>query len=412
MTILRTQFKTHLERLIAAFELSGQENQRLNLFDLMTVESLGIEASKITPQWSAINNNGVPFQIVVSAGVKYHSLRFLTEVGAGGLLFPERLDRSYECLQQVCQELEIPDQFSSIQKIGNLLLPQDNQVLKTLDSGALWIGLGFAKNAKPRLTVYYEGRWGRLEARWVRLFEGLQGIECSRAATQFRNLIRPATAFSQPLGVAVDIDYRGIQQIKLYFRTIKNSTEELSRLLLQAGISRAESALAHLTKTFVSDVREFPPDALVYYLAVSPSTDQIEETKIDVCTHCIGLKDNEYRDRWLNLAHHLNIDMDDYLIALDELSPNEVSSGQDCHAFLGIGVDRTGKMKLNAYLRPTIIDNSTTKAVPHHSVFSIDTRTAVDQALNYLLRNQDADGTWRDFHLPPGRSVYWTTPDV
>src|SRR6266446_1158594 len=39
-------------------------------------------------------------------------------------------------------------------------------------------------------------------------------------------------------------------------------------------------------------------------------------------------------------------------------------------------------------------------------------RCAVAAAVRLLLLNQDEDGYWRDYQLPPGRSEAWTTACV
>lgn len=411
MSALSTQIRAHLHNLIVAYGLISQERRIKSLFDLLTAESLAVDSADLTPAWSTINNNGIPFQLVVSSGPSV--LRFLTEVGAGGLSPKESVTLSYQRLRRVCDALGIGEHFGSIEKLGDILLPQqDPEVLRTLRAGTIWIGLGFAKNGAARLSTYFDGRWGSHEERWLRLFELLLSTGCNRSAAQLRPLVRLASTFSQPLGVAVDLDEGGLRRIKLYFRTFRSAAENLSQLLRQAGIPRAVSALEQLSQTFLADGGAFPPPALVYYLAITPANDYVEATKIDVCSHCVGLGDRVLRDYWLNLARRLHVDVDDYLTALEELSANSgVSTEQHCHAFLGIGVSRDGGVKLNAYLRPALVDRSIAPAT-----LSLgrprNTEATVGHAAEYLMANQNIDGAWRDFELPPGRSDAWTTAYV
>jgi hypothetical protein len=106
----------------------------------------------LTSNWSTINNNGVPFQLVVSSGQKEAGLRFLTEVAARTLPY-EQINLSYQRLQEICRALTL-NSFPLIQSMGDMLLPQDSQTLASLQAGTIWIGLGFAQQAKPRISVY------------------------------------------------------------------------------------------------------------------------------------------------------------------------------------------------------------------------------------------------------------------
>jgi hypothetical protein len=350
MSTLYTQIHQHLLNLIQAYVLTEQKSTILGLFDLLAKESLAINAVDLTSNWSTINNNGVPFQLVVSSGQKEAGLRFLTEVAAGTLPY-EQINLSYQRLQEICRALTL-DSFPLIQSMGDMLLPQDSQTLASLQAGTIWIGLGFAQQAKPRISVYYEGRWNSLEARWLRLFQLLVKQKCYRAAEQLRSLLHLANSFSQPLGVAIDIDQRGLKVIKLYFRTFRSATTELAQLLTDAGFPQHQGVPADLAQTLFQ-ATEFPPQAIVYYLAIAPAADQIAAIKIDVCSHCVALPDAELSQRWITLANRLDIDVSDYAIALDELSVIS-EANQSCHAFLGVGVDTSNHIKLNAYLRPII----------------------------------------------------------
>jgi hypothetical protein len=342
--------------MIHAFDLANQEKLITDLFDLLTAESLNIDSADLTSEWSTINNNGAPFQLVVSSGGRERELRFLTEVGAGAFHPIERLAQSYKRLRNICEQLGVPEHFSSIETVGKILLSQNSAIIKTFYSGSIWIGLGFRKNESTRLSIYFEGGWGSLEERWVRLFKLLIANGCFGAVEQLRRVIRPASTFSKPMGAAIDLDVQGIRKIKFYFRTFRTATERISMVLQRAGIVSHDDTIKMLTQTFLDDGEDFPPSALVYYLAISPSTDRIEATKIDVCAHCIGLGDREARNRWSSLARRLSIDIDDYLIALNVFSSSAgVSLRQECHALLGVGLDACGRIKLNAYLRPAII---------------------------------------------------------
>jgi len=355
MPMLYPQVQNHLLELIHLLDLSDQEERILKFFALLTAESLNISPIDLTPQWSTINNNGIPFQFDVSLGRKAEELRFLTEVGAGASRPSCQIMLSYARLQTICEDLGWSKHIRLIREVGENLLPQDLETIEMLQAGTVWIGLGFGKNVLPRLSIYYEVRWGSLEERWLRLFRFLLNQGCYKAVEQLRSLLHTMSCFSQPLGIAIDLDDQGLRVIKLYFRTFRTAINELSQVLNKAGFVAQTVILNALSQTLLNPGEVFPPNAIVYYLAISPSSDQIEATKVDVCSHCINLDDQETRERWINLANRLGIETEIYLKVLNLLLHSSNSHSQEiCHAFLGIGLDLKERIKLNSYLRPIV----------------------------------------------------------
>ena len=369
MPTLHAQMHDQLLELIHLLDLADQKERILKFFTLLTAESLNISPADLTPQWSTINNNGIPFQLDVSLGQKAEGLRFLTEVGAGAFPPFKQITFSYIRLQTICEELGWFKHGQLIREAGENLLPQDPETIGMLQAGTMWIGLGFFKSTLPKLSVYYEVRWGSLEERWLRLFKFLLKQGCYGAVEQLRGLLRTMSCFSQPLGVAIDLDDQGLRIIKLYFRTFRTAINELSQVLDKAGFTAQPLILNALSNTLLKSGEAFPPNAIVYYLAIAPHSDQIEAIKVDVCSHCIKLSDQETKERWIELAHHLGIETETYLKVLDLfLDPSTTDLKEMCHAFLGIGIDSKERIKLNSYLRPILKDGKTDKMLKKDTI--------------------------------------------
>jgi hypothetical protein len=409
---LQTLVRSRFEAAIDACGMSSRSASILRIFELLTRESLDVDPGRLSPAWSALNNNGVPFQLAVSSQIGGDGVRFLAEVGAGRTP-RERLTLGRERVMRAFDELGFTRQLGSVWELAGELYPHDDEALRALDAGVMWVGAGFARSGRARMSLYFEGRWGELEERWIRTFRSLLQVGAAGAAEQLRDAVRPMIAFAEPLGVAIEVDELGVAALKLYFRTFRSVRFELARVLQSIGLVAAPPALAALQEALLGGGECFAPPAIVYYISISPRLDSISATKVDVCAHCLPLGDRELMARWKRLAERLGLDVSAYLEVVDALAEGDaLDDAQRYHSFMGVGVDRDGRIKLNAYLRPAIPARPDAPRVARAAADTATGARATGRAAAYLIENQDPDGAWRDFELPPGASDAWTTAYV
>lgn len=419
--------RAHVANLLPAFGLAGSRALVLDVFDLVTRESLALEVDAPLPRFSTINNDGVPLELSVSLG-GHGGLRMLTEIGVPGTSVASRVNLTCARLGPLLRRLGRADAAPAIDVALAELLPRAAEDLLGW-RGGLWLALGFLPGGATGLRLYVNAAVGAPRARWLRASRLLARLGRMEAVAALCDLSPLVSGFAEPLGVAIDVVPRGLGRVKLYLRSTRACGDGLDAVLAATG--RAEtSAQVRRFLAAQSDLARLPPTAVVLSLELPDRTPQPVDVKIDVCSHCCFASDRAAHAVTARLIEEGGWPAAPYEAVVGELAGGPLSgSALRHHAFIGLGLAHGEPPRLNVYLKPALtpvapVDGgdrrgwSSDRAIRAAPVDAppaddgADADALLARAVRFLLARQSPGGMWRDFELPVGPADAWVTAYV
>jgi hypothetical protein len=285
----------------------------------------------ITPCSSTLNNDGSPLQLCVSVSSRTSSVRFIADPAYSATTHSQRLERSQGAIARLCSATSAPIAEVSNQILRGILPDTESQSART--SGILWTASSVQRQGA---AIYVNARWNSAEDDWERVLSTVSSI--LPQARDARNLLCELRKCARIASVGIESDTSGEIRIKTYWRF------SVPVPFRSSGIALLHHpAFAAFLQSVLSN-RETPLSALVCSAGFLLSSGELEDIKIDLCAHCVPFKLQE----WLTLADDLTTE--------NSLQPFSLSNvllrGRAEVAFLGFGITRSEKRRLNLYLKP------------------------------------------------------------
>ncbi|MEJ2675502.1 MAG: hypothetical protein P8011_09985 [Acidihalobacter sp.] len=330
---------------------------------------------------SELNSDGQPIQLCHSCRTDGVQTRLICDpaywIGDGSARFAAQRD----ALERVAVETGATALLPRCDALIEHHATDRAYTLDTLNRGLIWLG---AAVEGPGLAVFIDARalgsdmWGGVTS-WLE--ETLPDcVEARALVTTLSGLATPASIGFEGLDAA-----RG--RAKLYWRL--NRPELLNRLghpLL--GDPRFAAFLARVVGT-----RDMNLSGLVFCAGFDLASGVLLDVKIDLCGHCLPQPPDAWQRTLTDLAS-------DHGLVLPPLDAMPDSSTADI-AFLGLGLSRTGAVRLNVYLKPP--------GLPLSSQPLAEVPARIEAAIDFLISAQDEQGGFTEYELPVGRATDWPT---
>jgi hypothetical protein len=312
-----------------AAEVSGTAIEGVRALGRSVAGSL---PSERIPTTSTLNNDGFPFQLCVSARTATIAVRLLGDPGWAASGPADRLTRSLA----ICRSLVHRNASVSLGRVIDLTLAyglsDSEEHVRAFDAGAIWLA---ASPCGSGLAVYVNVQWSDDQSRWTRSCQWLSAV--LRDGPSMREHLETLRRHATPVCLAVEGSTIEDARVKLYVRLVRATS------LTSLGIaSLGHPALAAFLVDAVGDSR-LPGSALNLALGWSLATGDLIDAKVDLCAHCLPRP----AEAWLALA--------DRVVGRCglEVLPLEagLTRGQLEIALVGLGIDRHGGARFNAYLK-------------------------------------------------------------
>lgn len=429
---LGEKIRAHIIRLISIFNLNPFSGRILQVYEMLTRESLALDIDTPMPRFSTINNDGIPFEFSVSIGGANGGLRFLTEIGVPGMSLPNRINMTFARLDNLLSYLGLKNATEEINSAFRILFPKDPMDLMGWRGGA-WIAAGFLPDGRVGLRIYINAADGDVRERWLRVGRLLSLLGRINASQKLCDLSPLVSEAATPLGVAFDLLPGGLGRIKFYLRTYKCPASLLDSLLGTVGLSQFREPWHEFSKVLLIERSVYPDESIVLSLEFPREPDAEIDLKIDACAHCLFSNDQAAKNACLEIAKRWSIDLKPYEYMLEELSGGYLSEKNlNHHVFFGIGFSHLKSYRFNIYLKPAIAAylrdgqtgfynietfhlpnrNSTRFFLQDESLPIEDLKKSVRAAAKYITTHQSEAGQWLDFVLPVGASDAWVTAYV
>jgi len=179
--ILRDILREQIISLLPVFNLENQKGSILDIYDLITRESLYVDINQPLPRFSVINSDGMPFEFSVSVGSSNGGLRLLTETGIPGTSLPARINLTAVRLSKLLDLTGTKAASGDINTAFRILFPSDPVLLNGWRGGA-WIAAAFLPDGKTGLRIYVNGSDGEINERWDRPLKLLSALRSNTVA--------------------------------------------------------------------------------------------------------------------------------------------------------------------------------------------------------------------------------------
>ncbi len=332
---------------------------------------------------SALNHDGVPLQLCLSASVKGSKLRLLGDPWTN-LPVEARYEASIHTLLHALEIGGAPGLRAATERTLALVVPETKEARAAYNDGFVWValtpgssGIAFYLEASP---LGVEGGW-QVAERWLAEVLPASG----HALELIGRLAQTGVVASLGLEGANPVDARA----KVYFRLAQPTSLE------SLGVDLLVSTPVMRFLDLVAADRSIDLDGLVMSAGFSLATGELADVKLDLCGHCLAYSAAE----WLDVIERCRSEYN-----LAEIPVEAALASEECEvAFLGLGVDVNQTCRLNVYLK-----DKAGSSVPDDR----ELRAALEDAVRYLSGIQREDGAWTDYHLPVGASDQWVSAYV
>lgn len=285
---------------------------------------------------STLNNDGSPIQICLGLrpGNARPNVRLIADPHLGGRDALSRCRQSRSALAQLAEWLT-PDMASLCTSVLEHMAPSGCGIPYLRDGGDAWLAAGIDGRG---VAIYATARWGDPASRWARALAWLADL--SPAAAQAAATLTTLADHSALISVGVEGSTAGDARAKFYWRP--NGSAPLSGLGVSLLMHEALPA-------FLSDATEgmtTPVSAIVGSVGVSVATGSLADVKLDLCGHCVPRRRTDWAQRIERYAGRHGLTAPPF-IALEPDAPIEI-------AFVGLGIDRDLRPRLNIYLKPVV----------------------------------------------------------
>ena len=332
---------------------------------------------------SALNNDGVPFQLCLTAKRAGWDLRLLGDPWSA-LPTEARYAASLGALPSLLESGGAAALRAAVETTIRLIFPDSPEARAAYRDGFLWFALS---PGRPGAAIYAEAAPLGVAGGWQAAERWLAAVlpESSPALAAVRQLSRVAVLASVALEGATPEDARA----KLYFRFARPAALDALEIPLFT-----EPAVMRVLELAIGD-RTLDLDGLVMSAGFSLASGALTDVKLDLCGHCLAYETGE----WLAVIEACRRELD-----LAPLPLDHALTALNCEiAFLGVGTDVRGECRLNVYLK----DRGESGPPGRDEIAA-----ALEDAVSYLLGVQRPDGAWTDYELPVGPSDEWVTAYV
>jgi hypothetical protein len=283
---------------------------------------------------SGLNPDGLPLQLCVSArpGGSVHVL--IGDPAAHVAHAGQRQQAAVGCARELLRRCGVDAMAPAVETTLAGMLPHDAAGQAACRMGALWLAVGVEQ---PAFALYAGAAWpGDTAASWRRISRWLatmldEPAPALVAALRLRDLARPES-------VCIDGTDPSAARVKIYFR--------LTRTVAHGALAvlALDDERVH---AFVEDAigaRELPLSALVFSLSFSLATGAWHDAKLDICAHCVRRPRAAWQGVLQRAQRSMGVDTSAAMAMLD-------APGLEL-ACIGIGLDRRGQPRVNAYGKP------------------------------------------------------------
>lgn len=287
---------------------------------------------------STLNNDGSPIQICLGLrpGNPQPHVRVIADIYQTGEGQPSRATQSRDALARLADWHRPALAELSTSLLANMT-PSGYGVEYARNGGDSWL----AAAADGRgIAVYATARWGDPASRWSRALTWLGEVSPASAAS--RAILARLAAFATLICVGVEGSDASDARVKFYWRP--NGSAALSGLGIPLFDAAALAAfLADATDGMGSTT---PAAAIVGSVGVSIASGSLADVKFDLCGHCVRRSRTDWARRIARYASRYGLTPPP-LARLAPDAPIEV-------AFVGFGIDRHCRPRLNIYLKPVV----------------------------------------------------------
>ncbi len=332
--------------------LTDLQEEVLRTYEIICQESLAIPLNCRAPEFSRINEDGTPFQFVLSLGPWRPSLQFLSETGVPGSSNADRIALTRERLFAISTVFGIEKTLLGARQILDWMAPSANHELLADHAGVYWIGVAFPPLARPQLKVYVNAKWGTEHDQWARLTEFASYFH---ALDHWRELQKLLNGAMHPLGLALTFSADLPLSGRIYVSAFGNPLGYYQQLSQCCASKAFLDAFQQYSEILLAEERRFPIRSAVCSLGFGLGS--VPEFKFELCAHCLFTSDTDAVTKcvaWLRLR---NISATAYFDMLEILSDRHLSNvNVNHHCFVGIGC-KQDELHSSIYLKPSMIRN-------------------------------------------------------
>ena len=285
---------------------------------------------------STLNNDGSPIQICLGLRPDRAApnVRLIADPHHGGRDALSRDRQSRHALAQL-GGWHAPDMAHLCTSVLEHMAPSGRGIPYLRDGGDAWLAAGLGGRG---VAIYATTRWGDPASRWTRALAWLADI--SPAAAQAAAALADLAEHSMLISVGVEGTSADDARAKFYWRP--RGSAPLSGL--GVPLLRHEALPAFLSDA--TEGMETPASAIVGSVGVGIASGSLADVKLDLCGHCVPRSRADWAHRIERYARRHGLTAPP-LSALGPDAPVEI-------AFVGLGIDRDLRPRLNIYLKPVV----------------------------------------------------------
>jgi len=240
--------------------------------------------------------------------------------------------------------------MSEVYDLLDRVAPASDTNLLAENAGAFWIGVSFSPEAKPKLKIYINGKWGSEKKRWARLDSFISHFDGNERWQETEKILITGM---NPLGMALTLSGDSQPSGRVYVSAYGNQLHYYERLVRFVTNERKYNLFKLFTETFLGEDQLYPTRSVVCSFGFDSRAKL--DFKFEMCGHCIFSSDIDASERCLNWLRTLNVDPTAYLHTLQLLSEGHLSeTNVDLHCFVGYGLKQK-EIYTSFYLKPSMI---------------------------------------------------------
>lgn len=337
-----------LATLIPGFSLDGQRARIMRAYEIICRESLALPLGRRPPDFSRINVDGTPFQFSLSLGPREPPLQFLSEAGVPGSSIADRMKLSKERIRALAFMLQVEEEMSKVFELIDSVAPANDPELLSDAAGALWIGIGFSTMARPKLTIYINGKWGNESKMWARLDLFVSHFDGKEPWDKTRELLSTGM---KPLGMAITLSEGSVFSGRAYVSAYGNPLAYYEHLVRSATDEKFYRLFMRFVEAFLGEDRRYPLRSVVCSYGIGKGAET--DFKFELCGHCFLASDVQAKEKCLNWSRFMNLDPTMYLQLLEVIANGHLSdTNVDLHSYMGLGLKREDVYS-TIYLKPS-----------------------------------------------------------
>ncbi len=288
--------------------------------------------------YSTLNNDGDPLQLCLSFTRKGCRVRM---IGDPGSTVVDPIARHATARQALAFTLNA-GAASSLAPVCEttlrITLPEDREGLSTLSGGGLWLG---AALGQPGCAVYTTARWGPIRDRWPRTNHWLTSTLPDTGPASI--MLDRLAGSTQVVSTGIEGNTIADARAKLYWR-LGGVTDP--------GMPGIPAFMAEVIATFLSvaaGAEVIRRTGILFSAGFSLSCGAMADIKVDLCAHCLKRSHVQWQRVFESLSRTFG------------LPAIVLPPGLDM-AFVGLGINARGAVRLNVYLKRQTDDRIVTRS--------------------------------------------------